>query len=718
MGKAILKITDGTVLNTVNLLNRSSGYILCDWRPARPEFEYSVNKNWISGKEIPSMVSQKPAIDTFTLNAVGKTVDRLIEYEQKLNRILYMASIYWTGDRTVREPFYIVAKSKDETNVRYAVIFSAQLHDSSNPYAQPFFSLAPMDTGLIVPISHGEWLDHPPGLTGDEMLGAVASIIDSNITGFTHGAYLLGPTSLINDNHGPILSNFSSHDCISHMYRGDATLNSMGSGFSGYVMPLFVTGDTSPYTYYGIEHTGLAAATQISLGWVGIYFNITKKAILDGSPPDFKWEAYEEGEGWYEIVVDDGTWGFTRPGLVLHQVSGTRAWTNTSINGVSGFWCRVSPLNTFTQIPEVSVTPPSAPTMAYFDILFADNDHVADGPGEIPDFFPGSGGAYFDISLKLISPSWFTPLAKYNTTKLYIGARSLIESGDSSFHGYLPVYDPDIAYSPQNVTGIEYELPAGASIVRYAGAYTGFAFSNTLTITSPGEEELFLSLSFNSVASGVYRGAYKVFMRLVTTIGTVSGKAFFSCGVSQAPPYSDTGPKSGLSKSRWVTDSLGATYVTTLDMGTITLGSEDNMPQYLNVYYRYQSVSPRTARVYDIVLIPQDEWYTEITLTADSGIENYSRELKIGSVTPSGDLRTIVTSYNQTNFVPMTVPGASLSLLGNDTRFITLSTVHDIDRATLDPDYPIPVQYSHHLQFYELVGVDKVNKYFNSRGSK
>lgn len=166
MGKAILKITDGTIQGTVDLLSPVYGYLLCDWRPSRPNPVVTSNKDFFTGADIPSYVTHDSAVDTFTLNARDGSQDRLIADERKLINLLRKAPKYWTGDQTVVSPVYIEARARDETTTRYAVILSSEYHDSSNPYAQPFASIKPASTDLVIAITHDGWTSIKPGNEG------------------------------------------------------------------------------------------------------------------------------------------------------------------------------------------------------------------------------------------------------------------------------------------------------------------------------------------------------------------------------------------------------------------------------------------------------------------------------------------------------------------------------------------------------------------------
>lgn len=395
MSRAVLKITDGTPVNTMDLLSPRLGYILCDWRPSRPEFDLTNDHNWFSGVETPAFLTQKPAIDVFTFNARHTDVDQLIEDEKKLSRILYFASLYWTGERSVRRPFYIIAKSKKETKYRYATIFSTQLHDDSNPYSSPFFSRKPASTGLTVPISHGPWLDYIPGGDGLPMYENVTSYIN-------HTYEPPNATNFLNDDMRIMLPNFVSHNAITHIFRGGDEPNMIDQAQDiGY--DLFVTGGSSSYTYIGMEISE-EAYVSFKSAWPGLTMNITTSAAYAPTVGSFfQWQVYlETGPGvysWVTIDVDDGTEEFSQPGTVIFDPSsygsGKYFWGWAQFNDIGGYWVRVRPWGLFTSVPAVSVRHPTAVTTGHFDVLLAADEMsdilsppLPDSPPKLPPNSP------------------------------------------------------------------------------------------------------------------------------------------------------------------------------------------------------------------------------------------------------------------------------------------------------------------------------------------
>lgn len=993
MSKAVLKITDGTPANTINLLGRRKGYLLCDWRPARPELRYIINENWFTGTETPASVLIKSTIDTFTFTNRSSNVDGLVEAEQDFSRIIKESAMYWAGNKAIKNPYYIVAKSKDETNLRYATIFSAQLHDSSNPYKSPFFTNKPMDSDLIVPITHGAWLDYPPNGNGLVMYDNVISMLSSSITGINQGIRFLGSDSKI------LMPNMISHIGVTHIFKGSEVENML----DGQPLYQIITDINYEYTNIRISPT---VNYNFLTGVYGIHFNITTPASTPGlDSPEFTWEMFTTS-GWVVIETLDLTESLTIPGVVLFNFD-DQPMVLTTINGVNGFWIRFKQSALLNQRPWISIVHPTIPALSYFDILLHGDDYnppssgyievelegeidgelddlityeashvdmgsyyivtfrnnslsygyilewfvtdptgyqhsaigdsidvyfVPTGPfpwtvgtyslevgypnktpsvyvesewtitdpefrvtpdfninirvgaigawfqfnsgismiylgdyiidhiewilepgmtplvgdvanyqyqtpgiydvqmtiyfskdsvvdksatvtkrravrvidnvyakfnadtrrGEAPlkiefdasetttenssivsyawDFgdgtvgsgiivekeydhsgiytvfmkatdnlgyhntatyinyvyvdsrllYPGDSGINLEFSIKPVKLPWATDLTAINSSKMYIGAKSLINPSDGLFQGFLPTYKGQFG---DNASGVLYIGKYWSRTYHNESAYTGFVYHkvNEAIPDNLGDANSFVTLRFGKDVANIYNGTYRLFLRMSCSLGAANGDFFFFANVSTESISDDNAQLYGGNKTRDVTDIFSPSYITTLDIGSITLGGKSGISQDLNIFWRSLVPIPTfpdpnyAFSLYDVVLIPQDEWFAEITFPADntSGV----REIIISSLTPSGDVEAIVKDGDGIpRYIPSIIPGLPLSTIGKDVRFTVLSTIHD--RRNSDAVKFIPIQYSRFDTFHEISNVTKVNKYFGSRGSR
>lgn len=370
-GRAVLLITDGTPVNTIDLLSRRFGYLLCDWRPARGQFEFIQNKNWFSGVETPASITQKPHVESMTFSARHSNVDALIVDEQKFSRILKFANLYWTNNPSVTRPFYIVAKGKEETNLRYAPLFTAQLHDDVSPFSAPFFQKKPASTDLIVPMTHGAWLDYVPGKGGLDMYENVNSTSFSSLTFKTQGTYF------INDDARIFLTNSFRHANIYYLFRGPDATNWLEQPEDvGYEL----VDNGGDYTYFGVDEN-TSAPWIIGRGWPGLWFNIITPAVFASGDPVWIWQIYLETSpgvfAWTTVTVEDGTNGLTQPGTV--QFNDTNLpWGLATVNTKSGHWVRfIKGAGTITQNPAIGLRHPSATVLPHFNVLLAADEGSA-----------------------------------------------------------------------------------------------------------------------------------------------------------------------------------------------------------------------------------------------------------------------------------------------------------------------------------------------------
>ena len=162
MANPALYITDGTT--EVQLLR--GPFKLTDWRPARAPLKGGGtwrSSPFVDGRRLVAF-RRDNIVDTFSLLVQGYTQDELIYVCQEADRLLTKAMQYWSTSWQ-DEPVYLVARGHGETNARYTHIHSYAFPNAANPYVTPFAE----GTGLIlaqedltVVIEHGSWLQFPP----------------------------------------------------------------------------------------------------------------------------------------------------------------------------------------------------------------------------------------------------------------------------------------------------------------------------------------------------------------------------------------------------------------------------------------------------------------------------------------------------------------------------------------------------------------------------
>lgn len=157
-----LLITDGST--QVDLLN--GPFYLEDWRPQTPNF-----KDGGTWRDSPIATGRRlvdkrltNVIDTFRMKLSSNSPDTVIKFMRTLRQLLVKASDYWTSDWQ-NTPVYLVAQSRKETNIRYAMIHLARIPEDENPFG-PVFNQVDERTvmdGLSLIVEHGIWQSTIPG---------------------------------------------------------------------------------------------------------------------------------------------------------------------------------------------------------------------------------------------------------------------------------------------------------------------------------------------------------------------------------------------------------------------------------------------------------------------------------------------------------------------------------------------------------------------------
>lgn len=169
MAYSLLRLTDGTIAGTVNLLSLVNGFHLSDWEPVVAEAKGGGvwhDSALADGRQLV-LRQLGNVIETFSLKVNEDcSQDLLIQDLQNLRRLLEKALAYFTTSWQ-QQPVWIEARAPEETNTRYALIHDYRTSGDSNPFAAPFFG-----TGKLVVdnfdliLERSAWQSTPPG-TGE-----------------------------------------------------------------------------------------------------------------------------------------------------------------------------------------------------------------------------------------------------------------------------------------------------------------------------------------------------------------------------------------------------------------------------------------------------------------------------------------------------------------------------------------------------------------------
>lgn len=654
----ILIITDGTAENTVDLLNPSAGYILCDWSPVRPGLQYDYVTDTVSGLRRPTGVRFDTPIDTFTVTCRDTTAGKAIAHERKLSRILRNAVRFWTNTNQIEQPYYIVARAKNEAVKRYALILSTSLHNSGNPYAQPFATNAKnkTTTDLQFNIEHDLWSPDPPFVTRN---GKVTSSADSpywfetnvgyhesntysgenigDVAGWTSGG-IVGFAAAAN--HGA----FTSFDKV---VRGSGGLDVLNTGYSA--IDLF--NSTTDYTYFGVDSTKKHIFNNIVL--------IPAKST-SSSHGTLSVQYYGES-GWTNINSRDTSHGMKKPGIL--------SWLNphnmqpATLYGMLGWWVRVKRTGGDSTGTRAQVLPY---TVAW--------NHI-----EIPETAKGDAGVRLDI--RFTQQAWdnddrisnFTYETEETPDKVVIGGtrKELISCISPNYNTY-PYSTPAVFVKPTDT-----DMMTGFSVMKsspYGVAH--FAHVNPNKFTIIGDYESVAAVQFRQNQSSMYSGNFRAFWRFrLSPYGgsdilyrpsnvtlTFRGRVGYRQGEEGGSGIDSTDTVSWFQTGQAQLIKSPASRFYVYDMGTVSLGDPTyvgqgsiDMYQTMDLQVKYSQADGSGIRfnVVDLVLIPVDEFFMEMDIpkTVNSNFAPVpSQDVIINTASALGKLNGHVASHDGSYF--------------------------------------------------------------------
>lgn len=654
----ILIITDGTADNTVDLLNPSSGYLLCDWKPVRPGLQYDYRTDNTSGLRRPTGVRFDTPIDTFTVSCRDTTVGKAIAHERRLTRILRNAVRFWTNTNQIEQPYYIVARARDEAVTRYALILSTSLHGSGNPYAQPFAtnSKNKATSDLQFNIEHDLWSPDPPFTTRN---GKVVSSVDSpywfenNIGYHENNTYLgenIGDVATWTSggivgfaaaaNHGAITS-------FDKVVRGSDSLDILNTGYSA----VDVFNVTTDWTYFGVDATKKH-----------IFNNIVLIPAKSTSSNHGTFTAqYWTNSSWVNINIRDTSHGMKKPGII--------SWLNpdnmdtTTLYSMNGWWVRVKRTGGDAQSTKAQVLP--------YTVSW---NHI-----EIPQEAKGDAGVRLDI--RFTQQAWdnddrIHPLT-YETeeppNKVVIGGtrKEILSCISPNYYTY-PYSTPAVFVAPYNSA---YITQFGSMKTSPYG-YVQYSHVNPNTFQILGNFDGIGAVQFRQNYESMYSGNFRAFWRFRLspyggsdvlyrpsniTLG-FQGRVGYRQGeeggsgidATDEIRWFQTGP------TQLLRSPASRFYV--YDMGVVSLGDPNYIGQgYVDMYQtmelRVKYSEPDGAgirfNIVDLVLIPVDEFFLEMDIpkTVNS---NYapvpSQDVIVNTATSLGKLNGHVASHDGSYF--------------------------------------------------------------------
>lgn len=564
-------ITDGTTtLDFLGLNGKARGpYGIARYTPGRPNAKGG--GSWqdsplARGRRL-AYVAASNVDDVIELKIAGGHSE-IINAQQELDLLLEKAIAYWTADWQ-DEPVYIRARAAGEDNSRYAIIYYAAFPEYPDPYQEPFVGKGKrfvMD-GILLGIERGPWLATPPGVAT-----AVEMTNEQNITATTDPIHI-----------------------TNHYARNDITAIWLGQGGGNQI------NDSVPFTLFesfNIDSGGNAVYFGSAQPFHALLFDIGQ--VFDATDLTITWEystaatTSSSGNDWGDATgfVEDGTNGFLAagPAVVRWTTLGDDAWAKYTVAGIGNlYWirARVSSLTMLTSLPTQITRQVYVPYTPYVTVAAA---QVA---GDI------NALARVRLTIDTLNVYFNTDIEQ-----IFVGLRSTIRG--SSFTAY-------ISPGTDNPSGVSIDLPSGATLT----ADQDTPYGQYITWTSPDSSAWKPAANVQIDTSIVrqFYGEYRLFVRCFIddsyTDAKLRYRAYFSGSATSV--YGEI--KAPVPFTNSVVD-LG--YVQ-LPPTSLISSAEDSD----TVVVAIEAKDAVGLSIYDVILLPTDEWAAQIVGTVPDVTEVY-----------------------------------------------------------------------------------------------
>lgn len=669
-GTPILAITNGT--SRVNLL-ALNGFYLINWMPASAEaMSIKMGSMLGEGSSIHYRVIDR-VTDTFSLGVRGWSQDKVIAMCHEADQLLEKAVAYW-GHAYLYEPVWIEARAPKETNTRYAVIRDWSIAGHTSMYAQPFYNAfgQGMDAqdNLSLTLIHDPWQDGPPGsgvcvqnsavqtfpvvAPGGGLEGDSALWTEPEEYGIFENLYetVDMPESLLGE-AGPApapsyIDIGQEATCANQVYVGnshkdggqltdiyyyDASLVAWSANLFNAATPYgflpAVPGD-GDCVYFGQDTVG----TLDRGPFCSLVFDISARSVY-GGVATIEWE-YWNG-AWVALTNfhdprgsanggSGASWDLYTGVQSVHWAQPTD-WTTTAVNGVTGFWVRAR-----CNIPGGgdSISQPVQQNRTIYTIATAhiEIDSAQTG-GDIPMFARLRMQCWSDI----IAPAALLPA---QISRIHVGLRSL--SRGAEFQAYLPcgsnMTPAGQVTQSMAPAGAAVTFPVDSPLTAY-GEYTSY-----VTVAATNMADVISVYMGGPLATAIMPGTYRVMVRYQRTNGA-DGDVRMRLRITTDPYGAGrTTPQVLLSANnnqevadfgRITLAPWGMAHPATVIDGTIFIQLANDI------------AASRTVYLYDVILIPADEWYA--CLERDTGTSTnleYWNVLDTDSVSVPRDRRIAI----------------------------------------------------------------------------
>ena len=560
-----LNITDGTT--TVSLVN-ASGFFVRGWDPGigAPRILSSYSSLY-DGNKLQS-VKRDNVRETLTVKLKGSTQDNAAAQLQVLQQLLRKAALYHTSARHTT-PVYLTAKADSESNTRYSLLYTGYLKSPTSAH-EPLFTRDFVINNMTLYIEREPyWRSHAPGT-----LSTALALVNAE------NAAANGTRQLVGNFYGEVpLSHVYAYDNSETAFSANLVASSSYNHFE-------VSGSTpavNDIMYFGSNtkafHTLVLnlSASYTADGFVDAqYYNgswVDINAAFGGSFP------YQVG-GASRVYVD----GYGNPRSVT--IGAKDDFATVAINSVTAYWIRLQLRDTPTGTATQATVPAYTLKHNYIEIPATTID--GDSPPKMMIALRGAG------TTSASNPSMM------KLSRIYMGAKSRGLTNFQSCWGFNNQANGDftVGAGTDGTITDDAEAPGGQSL--------RISFATTET------KALRVALDDSQIED--YIGKYRCFLR-AQQIGGSAGDCTvsirfvveYAASVQEASVY-ETATKAFVS-----TDSNAEL----IDFGIVNIPSTgintgdtlDNADNTLKIgVYATRSTGAGVLRLYDVVLLPIDEW--------------------------------------------------------------------------------------------------------------
>ena len=581
---ATLNITDGTT--TVNLLSAKVDYQLRadGYSQSDPEIRQVRRESQFAEGE--ALISSNPqnVIETFTISIYGTSHDAIATNLQKLVTLQREAKESQTTNWQTT-PVYLTEKTVDETNTRYARVIQIRIQNLS-PLFSSIFNTQNAIGKITILVEREPYFRSaaPQSLPSALSLGAPQA-----------------PAGQV-DATRQVIANFRDTIALTHIYNED---NSGGPSYSANLIAstVFDYFPAVPALNDAVYFGSTSGPFRIAV----MYLSIALSAGVN-----FTWEFWNGAiwtTGIYPSYGADAVW--TSTGTRLISVDTPTGWTTNAVNGVTAYWirCRISNFVNWTTSPRQGAQVVYNARDTYFSIA---NDQI-------------NGDVDALALLRLLKQHT-------NTISIKFVALGLKSRGLTAFTSRLNA-------GGQNPTGWSEAYGTDTTQVADINAPGNNRASCTFATATTMTTRVTITNTTGSITKD-FGGVYQAYLRCQQSGGSAGAVSVRLVVTSDAAVNGDTIALTGV-----------AAGIELINLGRITISAvgfieavDTGRTLTFAIQASATSVTP-DIYIYDLILIPVDEWSTAIGPASTNGMSDQAMlDLDNGLIRTGAILKSNVNS--------------------------------------------------------------------------